>query len=110
MWEFRGHDGGRKIDGKRCANPSDQLKLERSAMQKIGCKVSAITRTGSAYNYTTECDLKTRGGREMKSLRRTALKLRGNQAFELTVRGTTNGHAVDDRIVGKRVGDCKNEK
>jgi hypothetical protein len=79
-------------------------------MQKIGCKVSAITRTGSTYSYTTECDLKTRRGRQVKSARRSVVKVKGAQAFELTVRGTTNGHPVDDLIVGKRIGDCKNEK
>ena len=79
-------------------------------MQKIGCKLSAIERTGSTYRFTSECDLKTRHGRELTSKRHSVIKLRGKQAFELSVRGTTNGHPVDDLIVGKRVGECKTGK
>jgi hypothetical protein len=110
MWEFRGHDGGRTIDGRRCASPSEQWKIEIAALQKLGCKFSAIERTGGAYRFTSECDLKTRRGRELTSTRRTVITLRGEQAFTLTVRGTTNGHPVDDLIVGKRVGECENKK
>jgi hypothetical protein len=46
----------------------------------------------------------------LTSTRRTVITLRGEQAFTLTVRGTTNGHPVDDLIVGKRVGECENKK
>ncbi len=110
MWEFRGRDGGRNIDGKRCASPTEQWQVENAALQKMGCKVSPVVRTGSAYRFSSECDIKTRRGRELTSTRRTVITLRGEQAFELTVRGTTNGHPVDDRVIGKRVGECENKK
>jgi hypothetical protein len=110
LWEFRGHDGGRTIDGRRCASPSEQWKVENAALLKMGCKLSAIERTRSTYRFTSECDLRTRRGRELKSTRKSVIKVRGDQAFELSVRGTSNGHPVDDLIVGKRIGDCKTEK
>ena len=76
----------------------------------MGCKLSPVVRTGSAYRFSSECDIKTRRGRELTSTRRTVITLRGEQAFELAVRGTTNGHPVDDLIIGKRIGDCPSAK
>jgi hypothetical protein len=110
LWEFSGRDGGKRIDGKRCANPGEELKVESTALAKIGCKISPVTRSENSYRFQSDCDLKTRHGRELKSTRKSVIKVRDDRAFELRVRGTSNGRPVDDLIVGKRIGDCKTEK
>jgi hypothetical protein len=76
----------------------------------MGCKLSAVTRAGDTFHFKSECDIKTHRGRELTSTRYTSITLRGEQEFELAVRGTTNGHPVDDLLVGRRLGECENKK
>ncbi|MDH4190035.1 MAG: DUF3617 domain-containing protein [Betaproteobacteria bacterium] len=106
LWQFQGREGGRKIDSRKCASPSEELRAENAALAKLGCTFTSPTPSHDTYRYQSRCDLTTRRGRALTSQRNSVIKVRGDQAFELTVKGTSNGNPVDDLIVGKRIGEC----
>lgn len=106
LWQIRGTEDGTKIDSTRCTSPSEQLKAENAALEKTGCKLSPVRRSGDRYTFTSECEVKTRRGLSLRSSRTSELKVEGSAAFELRVRGSANGRPVDDVVRGKRIGEC----
>jgi len=106
LWQIRGTEDGKKIENTKCTSPSEQLKAENAMLEKTGCKVSPIRRSGNRYTFTSDCEVQTRRGLSLKSSRTSVLKAQGGEAFELRVRGSANGRPVDDVVRGKRIGEC----
>ena len=106
MWELRGVVDGRKVDGRKCANPSRDIEEETAVLERAGCRVSPIARSGNRYTYRADCEMKTRSGRVLTSNRTSELTVDGDKRFQLRVRGTTNGRPIAETVTGRRIGDC----
>ena len=106
MWKLVGVADGRRVDGKKCMNPSRDIAEENAVFERAGCKVSQIKRSGSRYTFNAECEMKTRSGRVLNSDRTSVLTVDGDGSFQLRVRGTTNGRPIAETVTGTRIGDC----
>ena len=106
MWELRGVADGRRVDGRKCSSPSREIQEENAVLERAGCRVSPVERTGNRYTFRADCVMKTRSGRVLTSNRTSILTVDGDRNFQLRVRGTTNGRPVAETVTGKRIGDC----
>lgn len=107
MWELKGVVDGRKVDGRRCASPTRDIQEENAVLERAGCRVSPIERSGNRYTFQADCEMKTRSGRVLTSNRNSELTVDGDANFQLRVRGTTNGRPVAETVTGRRTGDCE---
>ena len=97
MWELKGVVDGRPIEGRKCASPSRDI-LEENAV---------LERAGNRYTFQSDCEMKTRSGRVLRSNRTSVLTVDGDSHFQLRVRGMTNRRPVAETVTGRRVGDCE---
>jgi hypothetical protein len=106
-WQVRRTVEGKTIEERKCSSPSDELQSEIRVLANAGCKISPVRRSGDRYTFRSDCELKTRSGRLLKSDRSSELTVDRGTSYRLRVRGTTNGRPIAETVVGTRVGDCK---
>ena len=106
MWEFtRTIDSGtgapQTMATKRCASPSEDMRVQREKIQSTGCKMSPATSSGSKYTFTLTCDIK---GVAVQST--SMMTVESASAYQLDVQGQGGGRTTKEHLVAKRVGDC----
>ena len=106
MWELQGVADGRRVDGRKCTSPSQDIGEENAVLERAGCRISPIERSGNRYTFQADCEMKTRSGRLLTSDRTSVLTVDGDKRFQLRVRGTTNGRPIAETVTGTRIGDC----
>lgn len=107
LWELKGVVDGRAIDGRKCASPTRDIQEENAVLERAGCRLSPIRRSGNRYTFQADCEMKTRSGRVLTSNRTSELTVDGEETFQLRVRGTTNGRPIAETVTGRRTGDCE---
>lgn len=106
MWELMGVVDGRPIEGRKCASPSRDILEENAVLERAGCRISPIERAGNRYTFQSDCEMKTRSGRVLRSSRTSVLTVDGDSHYQLRVRGMTNRRPVAETVTGRRTGDC----
>ena len=106
LWEAQGIAEGRAVRGRKCANPTRDILEENAVLARAGCRISPVERSGNRYMFESDCEMKTRSGRQLTSYRTSILTVDGDSLYRLTVRGTTNGKPIAETVTWTRVGDC----
>jgi len=105
LWEFQRAAGGNKFAATECIDPSEDLRRQHTALEKMGCNVSPALRAGSTYTYTADCSVKLPSGAVTFSTI-SVLTAESEIAYRIENRLTSQGGTSNETITAQRVADC----
>ena len=105
LWEYQRTEGTTKYAAKECLDPSEELLRRHTAQEKMGCRLSPITRVGSTYTYTADCAVKLPSGAATFSTT-SVLTADSDSAYQIETRTTGRNGTSSDLITAQRVADC----
>jgi len=108
MWEFKrtvdnsGRPGKLQMtESKKCTNPSADMKRQKAALSKAGCKFSPVSKSGNSYRFTTECTIQGVVG-QSKSL----ITVESDSAYGVKVESRMGKQITKEILLARRTGDC----
>ena len=105
LWEFQRTAGVNKFAATECIDPSEDLRRQHAALEKMGCKLSPPQRAGSTYTYTADCSVKLPSGAVTFSTT-SVLTAESDTAYRIENRLTSQGGTSNEMITAQRVADC----
>jgi len=105
LWEYQRSAGVNKFAATECIDPSEDLRRQHTALEKMGCKLSPALRTGATYIYTADCSVKLPSGAVAFSTT-SVLTAESDIAYRLDSRLTSQGGTTNESITAQRVADC----
>ncbi len=106
LWEFN-----RTIEGasaktqtmatKKCTNPTDDMRKQNDTLTKAGCKFSPTARSGSAYSFSSQCNIQG-----ISAHSKSVISPDGDSAYTVTIDSQQDGQATKEVLVARRIGDC----
>ena len=105
LWEYQRTTGLSKFAATECIDPSEDLRRQHTALEKMGCRVSPAQRTGSTYAYAADCSVKLPSGVVTFSTS-SVLTAESDSAFRVENRMTNQGGTTNESIAAQRVADC----
>jgi hypothetical protein len=105
LWEFQRTAGVSKFTATECIDPSEDLRRQHAALEKMGCKLSPALRAGSTYTYTADCSVKLPSGAATFSTT-SVLTAESDTAYRIENRLTSQGGTTNESITAQRVADC----
>ena len=106
LWNFQRTVNGVKIEATECTSPTEDMKTMNAKIEKSGCRMSPVKKSGKVFTYTADCSMKMPAGGTMSSRSSSALTVESDSSYRLEVDAVTDGKASKERMVAKRVGDC----
>ena len=106
LWNFQRTVNGEKIEATKCTSPTEDMKTMNAKLEKSGCRMSPVKKSGNVFTYTADCSMKMPTGATMKSRSTSVLTVESDSSYRLEVDAVTDGQASKERLVAKRVGDC----
>ena len=107
LWEYQKTAGANKFAATECIDPSEDLRRQHAALQKMGCTLSPTLHNGSSYTYAAECSVKLPSGAVSFSTV-TVLTAESDSAYRLENRMTSRSGTTNESITAQRVADCAN--
>lgn len=107
LWEYQKTAGANKFAATECIDPSEDLRRQHAALEKMGCTLSPTQRSGSSYTYAAECSVKLPSGAVSFSTV-SVLTAESDSAYRLDNRMTTRAGTTNESITAQRVADCAN--
>jgi hypothetical protein len=105
MWEYQRTTGTQKFAATECIDPSEDLRRQHAALERMGCKLAPVVQTGTTYTYGAECSLKLPSG-VMNFSSTTVLTAEGDSAYRIESRMVNQGVTSNETITARRVADC----
>ena len=105
LWEYQRTAGLNKFAATECIDPSEDLRRQHTALEKMGCKLSPALRAGSTYTYTADCSVKLPSGAVTFSTM-SVLTAESDTAYRIENRLTNQGGTSNETITAQRVADC----
>jgi hypothetical protein len=105
LWEYQRTAGVNKFAATECIDPSEDLRRQHTALEKMGCKFSPALRAGSTYTYTAVCSVKLPSGAVTFSTT-SVLTAESDTAYQIENRLTNQGGTTTESIAAQRVADC----
>ncbi|HEV8554155.1 MAG TPA: DUF3617 family protein [Casimicrobiaceae bacterium] len=105
LWEFQRTAGVSRFAATECIDPSEDLRRQHAALEKMGCKLSPALRAGSTYTYTADCSVKLPSGAVTFSTT-SVLTAESDTAYRIENRQTSQGATSNESITAQRVADC----
>jgi len=105
QWEYQRTVGTQKFAATQCIDPSEDLRRQHAALERMGCKVPPVVHNGTTYTYGADCALKLPSG-VMTFSTTTVLTADSDSAYRLENRMINHGITTDESITGRRVADC----
>ena len=105
LWEYQRTAGLNKFAATECIDPSEDLRRQHAALEKMGCKLSPALRAGSTYTYTADCSVKLPSGAVTFSTM-SVLTAESDTAYRIENRLTNQGGTSNETITAQRVADC----
>ena len=105
LWEYQKTAGANRFGATECIDPSEDLRRQHEALQKMGCTLSPTLRNGSSYTYAAECSVKLPSGAVSFSTV-SVLTAESDSAYRLENRLTKQGGTINESITAQRVADC----
>ena len=105
LWEYQRTAGLNKFAATECIDPSEDLRRQRTALEKMGCKLSPALRAGSTYTYTADCSVKLPSGAVTFSTV-SVLTAESDTAYRIENRLTNQSGTSNETITAQRVADC----
>lgn len=105
LWEYQRTAGAQKFAATECIDPSEDLRRQHAALERLGCKVAPVGRDGTTYTYAADCALKLPSG-VVTFTTTTVLTADSDTAYRIERRINNQGATSDESISAKRVADC----
>ena len=105
LWEYQRSAGVNKFAATECIDPSEDLRRQHAALEKMGCKLAPALRAGATYTYTADCSVKLPSGAVAFSTT-SVLTAESDIAYRLDNRLTSQGGTTNESITAQRVADC----
>jgi len=106
LWNYQRTVNGEKIETTKCTSPTEDMKTMNAKLEKSGCRMSPVKKSGNVFTYTADCSMKMPTGATLNSRSSSVLTLESDSSYRLEVDAVTDGQASKERLVAKRVGDC----
>jgi len=106
LWNFQRTVNGVKIEATECTSPTEDMKTMNAKIEKSGCRMSPVKKSGKVFTYTADCSMKMPTGATLNSRSSSVLTVESDSSYRLEVDAVTDGKASKERMVAKRVGDC----
>jgi len=107
LWEYQRSVGVNKFAATECIDPSEDLRRQHTALEKMGCKLSPTVRAGATYTYMADCTVKLPSGAARFSTT-SVLTAESDTAYRIENRLTRQGTTTNESITAQRVADCAN--
>lgn len=106
LWEFNrtiadASGQTRTITAKKCTNPTDDMKKQNDMLTKGGCKFTPVTRSGSAYSFSSQCNIQG-----ISAQSKSVISVESDASYKIDVESVQDGAKTKERLVAKRVADC----
>ena len=105
LWEYQRIAGTQKFAATECIDPSEDLRRQHAALERMGCKLAPVVHAGTTYTYAADCALKLPSGVASFSTT-TVLVADSETAYHYETRLTNQGGTSNESITGQRVADC----
>ena len=106
MWNFQRTVNGKKVEATKCTSPTEDMKTMSAKLEKSGCRLSPVKKSGNVYTYTSDCSMKMPTGVTLNSRSSSVLTVESDSSYRLEVDAVTDGQASKEQMVAKRIGDC----
>ena len=106
LWNFQRTVNGEKIEATKCTSPTEDMKTMSAKLEKSGCRLSPMRKSGNVFTYTADCSMKMPTGATVSSRSTSVFTVENDSSYRLEVDAVTDGQASKERLVAKRVGDC----
>ena len=106
MWKFERTVGGEKIESTKCASPTEDMKTMNVKLEKSGCRITPVKKSGNVYTYTADCSMKMPTGATMSNRSTSVMTVISESSYRIEIDAVTDGQASKEQLVAKRVGDC----
>jgi len=90
------------VSTRRCIDPTADMKRQNTMLAKQGCTLSPLTAQGKVFTFTAECRLQ---GAAIRST--SVITAERDTAYTLQVTSTGSMGTTREKLVARRVGDCK---
>jgi hypothetical protein len=87
---------------KRCIDPTADMKRQNEMLSKRGCTFTPITAKGNVYTFSADCRMQ---GLAVRST--SVITADSATAYTLQVSTTGSEGPSQEKLVARRVGDCK---
>jgi len=110
MWSFTstatmmGASKPRVRTVRKCANPTDDIRIKWDALALKSCKFSPVNHAGDRYSYSSFCEKKDGS----MLLSKSSIIVESSSAYRVETDSHTNSQQQKEVIEAKRVGDCTN--
>ncbi len=108
LWKFQRTVGGKKIESKKCTSPTEDMKKMNAKLEKSGCRISPVKKSGNVYTYTADCSMKMPTGATMTSRSTSVMTVAGEISYTIEIDAVTLGQPSKEMLVAQRVSDCPN--
>jgi hypothetical protein len=105
LWDYQRTVGTQKFAATECIDPSEDLRRQHAALERMGCKVTPAARNGTTYTYAAECSLRLPSGAVNFSTA-TVLTADSETAYRIESRMVNGGVTSNESITAQRVADC----
>ena len=106
LWNFQRTVNGKKIEATKCTSPTEDMKTMSAKLEKSGCRLSPVKKSGNVYTYTSDCSMKMPTGATLNSRSSSVLTVESDSSYRLEVDAVTDGQTSKEQLVAKRIGDC----
>jgi hypothetical protein len=107
LWEYQRAAGANRYAATECLDPGEDLRRQRTAQEKLGCRLSPPAHSGATWTYGAECAVRLPSGSAAFSTS-SVLTADSDVAYQLETRTTNRGATTSETITAHRVADCTN--
>ena len=100
MWVFNRTTAGKSMEVRRCADPNENL------LQKAGCKISSIQKSGNSYTFVAECPAQSPMSPELGGRTTVTLEAKSDSFYQVVSEAVVDGQTVKEYLDARRSGDC----
>jgi hypothetical protein len=77
------------------------MKKQNETLAKAGCKLSPISRSGNAYNFTSDCALQG-----ISAQGKTEIRAESDSAYTIHIETRQGKQLTKEVLKARRTGDC----
>jgi hypothetical protein len=107
LWKFQRTVGGKKIETTKCTNPTEDMKKMTPTLEKSGCRLSPVKKSGNVYTYTADCSMKMPSGATFRSRSTSVMTVVSESSYKIEIDAVIDGRSSKELLAAQRIGDCK---
>jgi hypothetical protein len=90
----------RTLHATECTSPNDGMRERQEMLEKIGCTLSPLARSGNTYTFSAVC------GDSATETTKSILTVENDSAYSIRIESTIGGTPSQELLRATRVGDC----